>query len=58
MAKKQKQKIDWKVISVGLICLTAAELYALSQGIDGTIFTIYVAIVATVLGVILPSPLK
>ncbi len=55
---KIKQKTDWRVIGIGLICLTIAELYALSQGINGTIFAIYVAIVAAAIGVAIPSPLK
>ena len=41
-----------------VICLTIAELYALNQGINGTIFTLYVAIIAGAIGVLVPNPLK
>jgi len=54
----KKTKVDWKVICTGLVCLTISELYALSQGINGTIFTIYVAIIAGAIGVFVPNPLK
>ena len=53
---KKKQKVDWRVICVGMVCLTAAELYALSQGINGKILTLFVAIIAAAIGVILPQP--
>ena len=56
MAKKNK--VDWRIVAVGLVCLTAAELYALNQGINGTIFTIYVAIIAAAIGVVTPNPLS
>ena len=53
-----KETIDWRIIATGLVCLTAAEVYALSQGINGTIFTIYVAIIAGAIGVFVPNPLR
>jgi hypothetical protein len=58
MNKKTQNKVDWKVICTGLVCLTVAELYALNQGINGTIFTLYVAILAGAIGVFVPNPLK
>ena len=58
MAKKIKDKIDWRIIATGLVCLTAAEIYALSQGINGTIFTVYIAIIAGAIGVFVPNPIK
>ena len=48
MAKKKS--IDWRVTLGGMVCLTAAELYALSQGINGIIFTVYVAVIAGAIG--------
>ena len=56
MAKK-KQKIDWKVIVGGMVCLTFAECYAMSQGINGTMFSVYVAIIAGAIGYTIPSPI-
>ena len=45
-----KQKIDWRVICVALVCLTAIEIYALSQGINGTILSLVIAVVAGIAG--------
>ena len=55
---KKKQKVDWRVVCVGLVCLTGAEIYALSQGINGTIFAAFCAIIAGTIGVTIPNPLK
>jgi len=54
----KKKQIDWRIIVGGMVCLTIAELYALHQGINGTIFSIYVFVIAAVIGVSIPSPLK
>lgn len=53
---KKQNKADWRIVCVGLACLTIAELYALSQGVNGTIFAIYVFIVAGVMGIAIPTP--
>ena len=50
------KKIDWKIVCVALVCLTILEIYALSQGINGTYFAIFVAIIAGAIGVTLPQP--
>lgn len=44
-------KVDWRVICVGIICLTAAEIVALLNNINGTYFTIYAAIIGGAIGV-------
>jgi hypothetical protein len=54
----KKTKVDWKIVVTGLVCLTIAELYALNQGINGVLFTAYVAIIAGAIGVFVPNPLK
>ena len=54
----KKQKIDWKVVSTGLICITALEIYALSQGINGLALTVVVGIIAATIGVVIPNPMK
>ena len=58
MSKKKKEGMDWKVLITGIICLTALEIYALSQGINGMIFTIVIAIIGGAIGVTIPNPLK
>ena len=53
-----ESKIDWKVVCVGLICITTYGIYAASQGIDGKVMTAIIAIIALAIGVILPNPIK
>ena len=56
--KKQISKVDWKVVCVGLSCLTILECYALSQGINGTLLKIVLIAIAAVIGITIPNPLK
>ena len=51
-----KKKVDWKIVVAGLVCLTVIELFALSKGINGTILSMYIAIVAGAIGYTLPQP--
>lgn len=44
------------VICTGIICLTAIECWAIYNGIDGTLLTAVVAIIAASLGVVIPTP--
>jgi len=53
---KKKQKTDWRVILGGMACLTTAEIYALSQGINGTMFSVFVGIIALAIGVKIETP--
>ena len=50
-----KKKVDWRIVCTGLLCLTVAELYALSQGINGWLMRIYVIVIATAIGITLPQ---
>ena len=54
----KKKSVNWKVMCVGLVCLTGLEIYALSQGINGTIFTFVVAIIAGAIGITIKSPFE
>ena len=58
MAKKKQNKVDWRIVCVGLICITALEIYALSQGINGTLLKMVLMVIAGGIGLILPNPLK
>lgn len=58
MTKKKKPRTDWKVICVGMACLTVCELYALHMGINGTMFAVYVGIIAGAIGLSIDNPLK
>jgi len=53
-----KKKVDWRVLSVGLICLTVLECFAMSQGINGWLLRIIIIIIAAVLGFTVPSPIE
>ena len=48
------KKIDWRIVCIGLICLTALEIYALSMGINGTLLKIVLIVIAGVIGVTIP----
>jgi len=49
-----KNKIDWRIVIVGLICLTAIEIAAMLNGINGTVRTIVIAAIAAAIGVTIP----
>ncbi len=52
--KKKKEKIDWRIVCIGIVCITVLELFALSQGINGTILSIVIAILALAIGITIP----
>ena len=49
-----KKKIDWRIVCTGLICLTGLEVYALSQGINGTLLSLVLIVIAGVIGITIP----
>ena len=53
---EKKEKIDWKIICTGILALTALEIYALSQGINGTLLRIVIIVIGLAIGVIIPVP--
>ena len=52
------KEIDWKVVCIGIVCLTGYGIYAASQGIDGKVMTAIIAIIALAIGVAIPNPIK
>ncbi len=54
----KKKSVNWKVVCTGLICITGLGAYAISQGINGTVFTIVVAIIAGAIGISVENPFK
>lgn len=42
--------INWKIICVGLICITILESIALIQGINGTLLTVVIGAICGVIG--------
>lgn len=55
---KNKNKTDWKVVCVGMVCLTAAEITALFLGFNGKLLTAFVGIMALAIGIKIENPLK
>jgi len=53
-----KTQIDWKIVIAGITALTAIEICALLQGIDGTMFTLVVGLIGLAIGVAIPNPLQ
>ncbi len=50
------RKVDIKIILFGLACLTTLEIVALCNGINGTMFTMVIAIIAGITGFVVPTP--
>ena len=51
-----KEKIGWKIVCTGIAALTILEIYALSQGINGTLLSIVIAVIGLAIGVTIPVP--
>jgi len=56
MTTKQP-KTDWRVLCIGILCLTALELFALQKGFNGVLLTTIVGIIALAIGVTIKNPL-
>jgi hypothetical protein len=54
---KQK-KIDWRIVIAGIVGLTAIEITALCNGINGIVLSTIIGIIALTIGIILPNPIK
>ena len=44
------------VIIIGLLCITALALYALSIGINGIFLTMIIGLIAGAIGITMPTP--
>ena len=53
--KTKKSQIDFRIVIVGIIALTAIEICALFNGIDGTLMTLVVAVIAGAIGIAIPK---
>ncbi len=53
-----KKKVDWRIVCTGLICLTALEVYALSQGINGRLLSLALIVIAGAVGITIENPFK
>ena len=51
----KENKIDWRIVVVGMLCLTALEMVALFMGVNGVLLTIVLALIAGAIGLTLPQ---
>jgi len=51
---KKKKEIDWRIICVGLLCLTGIEICALSNGINGILLSSILSIISLAIGITIP----
>ena len=51
----KKTKIDWKVACVAIVCLSVLEIFAMRNGINGTMRTIIFSLIALIVGIQLPQ---
>ncbi len=54
----KKKEIDWRIVCTGIIALVGLEIYALSQGVNGTLFAIVIAMIGLAIGVTIENPIK
>lgn len=52
----KNKKIDWRIICIGLICITILECFAICHGIDGVVLTSVIGIIALTIGITIPTP--
>jgi len=53
-----KKVVDWRLVGIGIMCLTVIELTALMMGVNGLLMTTIIGIIALAIGVTLPSPIR
>lgn len=50
-----KNKIDYRIVIVGLICITLLEMMAMYKGVNGVLLTVVIGIIAASIGIIIPK---
>ncbi len=50
-----KDKVDWRVLVAAMGVLGAIQIVAMIYGINGTLRTIIVALIALIAGVVIPT---
>ena len=54
MTTKKKEHTDRWIVITGIIALAILEIYALSQGINGTLFSLVILLIGLAIGVTIP----
>jgi len=52
----KKKQIDWRIVCTGIVGIVVLECAALMNGINGTMFSVVLAIIAGTIGITLPTP--
>ncbi len=55
MIYKHDKKVDKEVLIIGLLCITAIEIFALSKGMNGVLMSATIGIIAGMVGVFIPK---
>lgn len=50
------QKVDKKIVITAIVCLTILEIIALHNGINGTLLSLVIGIIAGLAGWTIPTP--
>lgn len=53
-----KQKIDYRIVVVALICIAVVECVALFKGMNGLMLTAVIGLMAGIAGITIPNPIK
>ena len=56
--KVEKERVDWKIVVIGIICLSAIEICALLNGVNGTLMSLVIAVIGLAIGVTIPNPIR
>jgi len=55
---KEKKKVDWRIVCTAIACLAGIEIVALLKGIDGTLLSVMIGVIAALAGLVTPSPVQ
>ncbi len=55
---KKKEKIDWRIVCTGLVCIAGLEVVAITQGFNGDLLRLVLVILALGIGIVTPNPFK
>jgi len=53
--KKQKEKVDWRIVCTTAICITLLEGFAIHSGHNGTILKLVLIVLAGIAGWQVPT---
>lgn len=49
-----KEKINWRIVVTGMVCMTLVEMLALSMGHNGTLLKVFLVIMSLGTGIVIP----